>query len=101
MGMAFEMGTYGMVIGVLYERTRQRSVVALYKSLIIAMVAGRVVWGVVRMVLLGLEGDVFTWHMFLSGAVLNAIPGIILQLILIPAIMVTLKQWSESSDSIL
>ena len=100
-GMAFEMGTYGAVIGVLYERTRQKHVVALYESLIIAMVAGRLVWGMVRVILLGLEGDMFTWQMFLSGAVLNAIPGIILQLILIPAIMVALKQRNESSESIL
>ena len=43
-------------------------------------------------VLLGLSGGVFTWQMFISGAFLNAIPGIILQLVLIPAIMVALDR---------
>ena len=44
------------------------------------------------LVLLGLSGSAFTWKMFLSGAFLNAIPGIILQLVLIPAIMVALDR---------
>ena len=43
-------------------------------------------------VLLGLSGGAFTWQMFISGAFLNAIPGIILQLVLIPAIMVALDR---------
>ena len=56
------------------------------------MIAGRVVWAAAMIVLLGLSGGAFTWQMFLSGAFLNAIPGIILQLVLIPAIMVALDR---------
>ena len=79
--MAFELAAYGLVAGLLYGR-----------SLIAAMFAGRIVWGVVQIVLLGLSGSSFTWHMFMSGALLNAIPGIIVQLILIPAVMVALNR---------
>ena len=64
----------------------------LYRSLIIAMIAGRIVWAAAMIVLLGLSGGAFTWQMFISGAFLNAIPGIILQLVLIPAIMVALDR---------
>ena len=64
----------------------------LYRSLIVAMIAGRVVWAAAMIVLLGLSGGAFTWQMFISGAFLNAIPGIILQLVLIPAIMVALDR---------
>ena len=92
--MAFELATYGAVIGLLYSRSRWQCVVALYRSMIFAMVAGRVVWGFVQILLLGISGNSFTWQMFIAGAFLNAIPGIILQLILIPAVMVALNRTS-------
>lgn len=56
------------------------------------MIAGRLVWGAVQVLLLGISGSAFTWQMFLSGAFLNSIPGIIIQLILIPAIMLVLNR---------
>ena len=56
------------------------------------MLAGRVVWGIAQITLLGLSGGAFTWQAFIAGAFLNAIPGIILQLILIPAVMVALNR---------
>ena len=56
------------------------------------MVAGRIVWGIVQMILLGVSNNGFTWQMFMAGAFLNAIPGIIVQLILIPMIMVALNR---------
>ena len=90
--MAFELATYGIVAGFLYARSRWQCVVALYRCLIAAMVAGRVVWAAARMVLMGVSGEPFTWQIFLSGAILTAIPGIILQLIVIPAIMVAMDR---------
>lgn len=90
--MAFELATYGAVIGWLYSHSRWQCVIALYRCMIMAMLAGRLVWGVVQIVLLGINGNGFTWKMFIAGAFLNAIPGIILQLILIPAIMVALNR---------
>ncbi|MDE6744505.1 MAG: ECF transporter S component [Lachnospiraceae bacterium] len=90
--MAFELATYGAVIGWLYSHSRWQCVIALYRCMIMAMLAGRLVWGVVQVLLLGINGNGFTWQMFIAGAFLNAIPGIILQLILIPAIMVALNR---------
>ena len=90
--MSFELLTYGLVAGLLYGISRWQCVIALYRSMIAAMIAGRIVWGVVQTILLGVFGDGFTWQMFMAGAFLNAIPGIILQLILIPAIMVALNR---------
>ena len=91
-GMAFELAVYGAVIGYLYARSKWQCVKALYKCLIPAMIAGRLVWGAVMIVLMGLGGSVFTWELFLGGAVLNALPGIALQLILIPVVMVLLDR---------
>ena len=90
--MAFELATYGLVIGLLYGFSRWKCVFALYRSMIIAMVAGRLVWGIAQMAVMGVAGKGFTFEMFLAGAFLNAIPGIILQLVLIPAIMVALNR---------
>lgn len=89
--MAFELATYGIVIGLLYSRLPQR-VSSVYLSLGAAMVAGRVVWGLVRVLLSGAAGSAFTWELFMSGAFFSAAPGIILQLMLIPAIMYSLKR---------
>lgn len=61
-------------------------------SLVAAMFLGRIVWGVVRVLLSGVAGSPFTWEMFLSGAVLNAIPGIVVHIVLIPFIVLALKK---------
>ena len=88
--MAFELATYGVTVGLLYSRSRRQCIKALYKCMIIAMLAGRIVWGVAQTALLGIGK--FTLHAFLAGAFINAVPGIILQLIIIPAIMVALNR---------
>lgn len=90
--MAFELAAYGFLAGFLYARSRWQCVVALVRCLVLAMVGGRIVWAVVRVVLSGVSGQAFTWQMFLSGAFLTAIPGIILQLVFIPAVMVALDR---------
>lgn len=90
--MAFEMMTYGLISGLLYGISKWQCVISLYRSMIAAMLAGRIVWGAAQMVILGLSGSAFTWQAFMAGAFINAIPGIILQLILIPAIMVSLNR---------
>ncbi len=90
--MAFELAAYGFIIGLLYARARRRSVAALYGSLLAAMVGGRLVWGLAEIVLLGMAGNAFTAQAFLSGALLTAVPGILLQLVLIPALMVALER---------
>lgn len=91
-GMAFELAVYGAVVGYLYAHSKYQCLKALYKCLIPAMVAGRLVWGAVMIVLMGLGGSIFTWELFLTGALLNALPGIVLQLVLIPAVMVLLDR---------
>ena len=90
--MAFELLTYGLVIGLVYRRLAKKGMAGVYAALVAAMVAGRLVWGVAEVVLLGLNGNAFTAQAFLAGALLNAVPGIIVQLILIPAVMAALQK---------
>lgn len=87
--MAFELAAYGFVSGFIYAHSKQESLGAVYRSVIISMIAGRAVWGVVQWVLLGIGG--FTLKMFFYGAFVNAVPGIAVQLILIPAVVANLK----------
>lgn len=90
--MAFEMAAYGFVSGYLYSHARWQCTKMLYISLVTAMLAGRIVWAFAEVILLGIGGNIFTWKMFAAGAFLNAIPGIIVQLTLIPLIMVALRR---------
>lgn len=88
-GMAFELATYGFLSGLLY-RALPKKFPYLYLSLIGAMIGGRSVWGGVRYAIAGFSGTSFTFPMFLSGALLGAIPGIIIQIILIPVLIFAL-----------
>ena len=90
--MMAELATYGIVAGALYQHSCWQCLKALYRSILTAMVSGRVVWALAEIALLGISANGFTWQMFISGALLNAIPGIIVQLILLPAIMVALNR---------
>lgn len=84
--MAFELGVYGCIAGALY-RALPKNLFGIYVSLITAMIAGRLVWGLARFLCTGLDVSQFGLSAFWAGAVVNAIPGIILQLILIPLIV--------------
>ena len=88
--MAIELAVYGASIGILYALFKKQGILAVYLSLIPAMLLGRAAWGGVQVLILGLQGTTFTWQAFMAGAFINALPGIILQLVLIPAIMTLL-----------
>ena len=90
--MAFELLTYGLVSGLVYSRSKQHNLKTVYLSLIIAMLAGRIVWGLATMLLLGYSGKSFTLTMFMTSGFVTGLPGIVLQLILIPAIMLVLNK---------
>lgn len=89
--MAFEMAAYGAVAGVLY-RALPRKGWSICVSLLAAMVAGRIVWGSVQFLLAGLRGTEFSLSMFLAGAVTAALPGIIVQIILIPVLVAVMEK---------
>ena len=89
--MAAELAVYGLVTGLLSARLPKK-LGWTYVSLIAAMLLGRVAWGLVRLLLAGLSGGAFTWAMFLSGALTTAIPGIIVQLILVPVIVTAVQK---------
>ena len=87
--MAFELATYGAIAGLMH-RILPRKKPYIYCSLLIAMVVGRLVWGAAMFACMGISGGSFTFAAFLAGAITNAIPGIIIQLVLIPVVVMFL-----------
>ena len=95
--MSFELATYGAVSGLLYSKLpRKKS--SIYISLLTAMVAGRLVWGVAQMAIMGLSGGSFPLSTFVAGAVTSAIPGIVLQLVLVPLLVRALEKARVKSE---
>ena len=90
--MSLELATYGTVIGALYARRRRYSRLYLLLCLVCAMIAGRIVWGAAKAVLLGMADKPFGWQAFAVGGFLDAIPGLILQFILIPVTVELLER---------
>lgn len=84
--MALELSTYGAVSGIMHKILPQKKIF-IYCSLLTAMIAGRIVWGAAMFVCLGISKGTFTFAAFMSGAFINAIPGIIAQIILIPLLV--------------
>lgn len=96
--MAFELATYGAIAGILYKvlPKKKRNI---YVSLIVAMIAGRLVWGAAMFICLGIQGGSFGFSAFLAGAVTNAIPGIIIQIILIPILVMALEKAGKGPET--
>lgn len=88
--MMIECGTYGLVSGLMLKWVRTgRLYPDLYISLVTAMLAGRLVSGVAKAL-------IFTPGLALSAWVtsnfLTAMPGIVLQLVLLPALVSALMK---------
>ena len=91
LAMCFELAAYGLVSGLLYARLPKK-ISSIYVSLLTAMAIGRIVWGAAMSVISGASGSLFTWTAFLAGAVLNAVPGIIVHIVLIPLLVIALRK---------
>ncbi len=89
--MAFELAMYGFIAGLLYKALPKNKG-SIYLSLIGAMVVGRIVWGVVMFFFMGFDLEKFGLAAFWASAVVNAIPGIIVQIILIPTVVMLLEK---------
>ena len=55
------------------------------------MLAGRIVWGIAMFTCMGISGGAFSFAAFMAGAFTNALPGIAVQLVLIPLVIMMLQ----------
>ncbi len=90
--IALEMATYALVSGIIYKHSRSKEIGAIYLSLIPSMVLGRAVRGAVQLSLLSLSGSRIAVKLFFTETIIAGIPGVLLQLIIIPAVMLILNR---------
>ena len=89
--MSFELAAYGAISGVMYNILPKKKLY-IYCSLLTAMIIGRIIWGIAMFICMGIKNSPFTFNAFIAGAFVNALPGIILQIIVIPVIIMTLEK---------
>lgn len=89
--MAFELAVYGLVCGIFYAVLPKKNCY-IYVSLLDSMILGRLVWGAVKFAMTGITNSTFGLSAFFAGAITTAIPGIILQILIVPAIVILLKK---------
>lgn len=95
--MSFELAAYGLTAGLLYRYLPKQNIYV-YVSLIGAMLTGRLVWGAARVILFALGHSAFSWAAFIAGAFVNAVPGIIVHIILIPIVVIALKKHTAEAE---
>lgn len=84
--MSFELCAYGFMSGIVYKKLKGK-VGAIYISLILSMIIGRLLCGVASFFLYQIMGMKLTLKLFFTQAVISGVPGIILQLLIIPPII--------------
>lgn len=89
--MAFELAAYGAVTGLMHKLLPRKKFFV-YVSLLTAMIIGRLVWGSAMFVCMGISGSSFTFAAFIAGAFTNALPGIIVQIVWIPLLVILLDR---------
>ena len=90
--MAFELAAYGLVSGLVCAAFPEKNLKSVYISLVAAMLAGRVVMGLVNAVLYRFLGTPYGFREFFAAGFVNALPGIIIPLLLIPPIVLAIEK---------
>lgn len=92
--MAVELAVYGLVAGLLYMALPKKKA-SVYLALITAMIAGRAAWGLSMFTALGFDTAKVGMDMIIASTVTASVPGIILQLILIPMIIFSVEKQAK------
>ena len=89
--MIVELGVYGLCTGLLNQIiTINNELLKYYLVLIISMVVGRITYGICNELLF--KAGNYSLSIWLSAAFIKGLPGIIIQLVLIPTIVKTIKK---------
>ena len=97
--MSFELAAYGFISGILYNLLPKKKLY-IYITLIVAMIGGRVVCGTAMFCFLGFNNNKFGLSSFWTGGFVNAFPGIVLQIVLIPIIIMVWKKYISKDKEI-
>lgn len=89
--MMVELAAYGLLTGLLIQLIHTGKQAAdLYISLVGAMLAGRIITGVARALIFA--AGTYTFEAWATGYFVSSLPGIIIHLILVPALYVALQR---------
>lgn len=88
--MIFELSVYGLVASFAYRKLKLPVLV----SLIISMIMGRIVVGGVVYGLVVLFGQKMDPLLFVEGGIITGIPGIAIQIILIPILVLAINKYT-------
>lgn len=86
--MMLELCAYGVLAGLLYRKFAAN----LYLSLVGAMLGGRIVSGLANALLMGIAGRPYGLSAFLTAAFVTGLPGIIIQIAVIPFLIIILQK---------
>lgn len=95
--MSFELAAYGFFTALLYRALPDKKGF-IYVALILSMLIGRLVWGLARVVMLGLAETPFSFELFITAGFVEAIPGMIVQIAVIPVLIMVLKKFTYTDS---
>lgn len=88
--MMVECGTYGAASGLMLKCVRTGKTYGdLYIALVVAMLAGRVISGIAKALIFSPGIAMSAW---VAGSFVTALPGIVIQLVLLPVVVNTLMK---------
>lgn len=89
--MMVELAVYGFVTGLLIKYLHTgRTIYNIYIALLAAMLSGRIIAGILMAIFY--VGGSYSWSAWVTGYFVSCLPGIVVQLILIPILYLTLKR---------
>ncbi len=94
--MIVELAVYGITSGVLYFKMKKN----IFLSLAAAMVLGRLAYGIVFLVVVNLFGITLPFGLGLAASLAKGVPGIFLQIIIIPIVIRALERSSFNNEGI-
>lgn len=88
--MTFELAAYAFIVSYLYRKFK----IPLLISLIISMIVGRIVAGGVVYILATFFSQKMDPILFVEGAIITGVPGIAIQIVLIPILMHAINKYT-------
>lgn len=100
--MMFELATYGVLVSVFYNLIQKNQIVRVYSTLLIAMIGGRIVACLVTFLMATIVnmGKFTTFFAWISSSVIPGLPGILIQLVFIPAVIFSLSRFLQARKTV-
>ncbi len=96
--MMFELAAYGFAAGFLYKTLKLN----VYISLVGAMIIGRLILAAAVFTIQPMLGLKLSPQVYMTGALVNGIPGMLIQLIFIPIVVMALEKagFNKTADTV-